>query len=74
MKERIKALIRWIGKILTPYKKTIIIPVLEIIAIIVICSLIVHFFSGHETLAQYADKHPEIAYQTVSDASASEEP
>ena len=72
MTERIKAFIKAAGKALAPYKKNIIIPLLEIIGIIVICALIVHFISGHETLKQYAAKNPDIAYQASADVSASD--
>ena len=72
MAERIKAFIKAAGKALAPYKKNIIIPLLEIIGIIVICALIVHFISGHETLKQYAAKNPDIAYQTSADVSETE--
>lgn len=57
---------RKIDKAISPYKKNIIYPLLKILAIIIICVIISHFIGGHETLADYASKNPEIAYQTSS--------
>ncbi|SCX19264.1 hypothetical protein SAMN02910339_02699 [Lachnospiraceae bacterium YSD2013] len=64
MKLKIKELFERIRKALKPYQKNIIQPLLKIILIIVICMIIVHVISGHETLSQYADKNPDIAYST----------
>ena len=62
MKDKINALFEKIRKTLKPYQKNIIQPALKIILIIIICVIIVHVIGGHETLSQYADKHPDIAY------------
>ncbi|MBO4678180.1 MAG: hypothetical protein J5626_00770 [Lachnospiraceae bacterium] len=62
MKDKIIALFEKIRKALKPYQKNIIQPALKIILIIIICVIIVHVIGGHETLSQYADKHPDIAY------------
>lgn len=51
-------------KTLKPYKNTIIIPLAKIIGIIILCVVLVKVIGGHETLADYAKKNPEIAYQT----------
>ncbi|MCQ2520270.1 MAG: hypothetical protein MJ107_07060 [Lachnospiraceae bacterium] len=64
MKEKILSIYKKIKKTLAPYKKNIIMPLLEIIGIIIVCALIVRFMGGHETLAQYAEKNPDIAYQS----------
>lgn len=64
MKDKLKDFIDKLYTFLKPYKNTIIIPVLKILGIIIACALIVHFIGGHETLKQYADKNPDIAYQT----------
>ena len=64
MKDKLIAFFKRIDKKISPYKKNIIYPVLKILAIIIICALIVHFVGGHETLAQYAEKNPDIAYHT----------
>ena len=62
MKDKIIALFQKIRKILKPYQKNIIQPLLTILLIIIICMIIVRVIGGHETLSQYADKHPDIAY------------
>lgn len=62
MKLKIKELYERIRKALKPYQKNIIQPLLKIIVIIIICVIIVHVIGGHETLRQYADKNPDIAY------------
>lgn len=62
MKLKIKELYERIRKILKPYQKNIIQPLLKIILIIIICVIIVHFIGGHETLSQYAEKNPDVAY------------
>jgi len=64
MKLKIKELFERIRKALKPYQKNIIQPLLKIILIIIICMIIEHVISGHETLSQYADKNPDIAYST----------
>jgi hypothetical protein len=66
MKDKLKDFIAKLYTFLKPYKNTIIIPVLKILGIVIICALLVHFIGGHETLKQYADKNPDIAYQTAS--------
>lgn len=74
MKEKILSIYEKIKKTLAPYKKNIIMPLLEIIGIIIVCALIVRFMGGHETLAQYAEKNPDIAYHSsVETDSFSEE-
>ena len=68
MKDKIIALFQKIRKTLKPYQKNIIQPLLKILLIIIICMIIVRVIGGHETLSQYADKHPDVAYSTsVSD-------
>ncbi|WP_026657251.1 hypothetical protein [Butyrivibrio sp. AC2005] len=37
-------------------------PALILIAAIVVCAVLARTLSGSETLAEYAEKHPEIAY------------
>ena len=37
-------------------------PALILIAAIVVCAILARSLSGNETLAEYAQKHPEIAY------------
>ena len=69
MKLKIKELFERIRKVLKPYQKNIIQPLLKIILIIIICMIIVHVISGHETLSQYADKNPDIAYSTSTSVS-----
>ena len=66
MKDKIIEFFKVIKAFLAPYKKNIIIPLLKILGIIAVCALLVHFIGGHETLSQYASKHPDIAYQTPS--------
>lgn len=66
MKDKVKEFIKKLYTFLKPYKNTITIPVLKILGIIIICALLVRFIGGHETLKQYADKNPDIAYQTSS--------
>lgn len=69
MKLKIKELFERIRKALKPYQKNIIQPLVKIILIIVICMIIVHVINGHETLSQYADKNPDIAYSTSTSVS-----
>ena len=38
-------------------------PLLLLALIIILCSILARVFSGPETLSQYAEKNPEIAYQ-----------
>lgn len=38
-------------------------PLVLLAVIIIFCSVLIRLFSGSETLAEYADKNPEIAYQ-----------
>lgn len=64
MKSKIKDLISKIDKAITPYKKNLIIPLLKIIGIIIVCVVIARLMGGHETLAEYAAKNPDIAYGT----------
>lgn len=64
MKTKIVEMYTKIKKALAPYKKNIIIPLAKIIGIIIVCAVIVRLVSGHETLADYAKKNPDIAYQT----------
>lgn len=64
MKNKFLMFIEKIDKKISPYKKNIIIPLLEILGIIIICVLIVHFVGGNETLSEYAEKNPDIAYKT----------
>ncbi|WP_155832029.1 hypothetical protein [Butyrivibrio sp. WCD2001] len=49
-------------------------PLIIIIALIILCSLLARTMSGGETLAEYANKHPDQAYGTsteiVSDGNA----
>ena len=66
MKDRIIEFFEKIRKLLKPYQKNIIQPLLKILLIIILCVIIVRVVSGHETLSQYADKHPDVAY-SVSD-------
>jgi len=67
MKDKIIALFEKTRKALKPYQKNIIQPLLKIILIIIICVIIVRVIGGHETLSQYADKHPEVAYSVSGD-------
>lgn len=53
---KIKAFVKRIIDKLSPYRKTIIVPLLKILAIIIICAIIAHYFGGRETLAEYAAK------------------
>jgi len=62
MKDKIIALFEKIRKTLKPYQKNIIQPLLKIIVIIIICMIIVRVIGGHETLSQYAAKHPDVAF------------
>lgn len=43
-------------------------PLLLIVVIIIFCTVLSRVFSGSETLAEYADKNPEIAYQKKEEA------
>lgn len=56
-----------INKAISPYKKNIIFPLLKILAVIILCLIILKLVGGNETLADYAAKNPEIAYQTSVD-------
>ena len=56
-----------IDKKISPYKKNIIYPLLKILGIILLCAVLARLLNGHETLADYAAKNPEIAYQTKSE-------
>ena len=66
MKLKIKELFERIRKLLKPYQKNIIEPLLKIILVIAICAILVRIISGHETLSQYAEKHPDTAYAVTS--------
>ena len=44
-------------------KDKLIKPLVLLVVIIIFCSVLIRLFSGSETLAEYADKNPEIAYQ-----------
>lgn len=74
MKEKLLNFFSKIKKALSPYKKNIIIPILEILGIIIICVLIVHFMGGHETLSDYAKKNPDVAYKTSTTVSTDVSP
>ena len=41
-------------------------PILILVAAIIACAILIRSISGNETLSQYAEKHPEIAYESVS--------
>lgn len=73
MKDKILGLINRFRDAVRPYKKNIIIPLLKIIAIIILCAILVRVMGGHETLADYARKNPEIAYPSVSTDAATEQ-
>lgn len=60
--KKIKKYIDLLWDILKPYKKNIIIPLLKILGVIIVCAILVRLVSGHETLADYAAKNPDIAY------------
>ncbi|MBP5153325.1 MAG: hypothetical protein ILP13_10495 [Lachnospiraceae bacterium] len=62
MKEFIVNLKNKLKPIWAAYGKKLIIPILELLGVIILCVVLVHIISGHETLADYAAKHPEIAY------------
>ena len=49
-------------------------PAIMLIAGIIACSILVRVLSGNETLSDYAQKHPEIAYggSNTSDSSNSD--
>lgn len=66
MKTKIAEMYTKIKRAIAPYKKNIIIPLLKIFGIIIVCAIVVRLMSGHETLADYAKKNPDIAYQTES--------
>lgn len=59
---KIKAWFETLRKKLKPYQKNIIQPLLKIIAIIIVCAVVAHLMGGHETLQDYANKNPDIAY------------
>lgn len=63
-------LIKKIDKIITPYKKHIVYPLLKILGIILLCVILANIIGGHETLSDYAAKNPDIAYQTTSSESS----
>lgn len=62
MKTKIKDTFEKIKGALAPYQKNIIQPLLKILGIIIVCVVIARLMGGHETLAEYAAKNPEIAY------------
>ncbi len=64
MKQKINLLWSKFMKVIGPYKKNIIFPLLKISAIIIVCAIIVRFVNGRETLAEYAAKNPDIAYSS----------
>lgn len=72
MLEKIKEAWGRFVKAVSPYKKNLIIPLLKIFAIIIVCALIAHFMGGNETLSEYAEKHPDLAYSSVEVPSVSE--
>ncbi|WP_408070288.1 hypothetical protein [Butyrivibrio sp. JL13D10] len=37
-------------------------PAIIMVAVIILCAILARVLSGNETLAEYAQKHPEIAY------------
>lgn len=55
-------------------KNKLIKPLILIVVIIVFCSVLVKVFSGTETLSEYADKNPEIAYQEKEEQKESKMP
>lgn len=73
MKDKIISFIKKIDDIITPYKKNIVFPVLKILGIIILCAILVRVIGGHETLAQYAEKNPEIAYQAETESTSQTE-
>ena len=65
---KIGSFFKGLWKALDPYKKNIIYPLLKILGIIIVCAVLVRVMSGNETLSDYAEKNPEIAYQSDSEA------
>ena len=74
MKNFIVNLFKNIKIIWNAYKKKLIIPILELLGLIIVCVVLVRLIGGHETLSDYAAKHPDIAYSsnTANDTSATE--
>lgn len=66
MKEKTIELIKKLNEKIEPYKKTLVIPILKILAIIIVCAVIARYLSGGETLSDYASKNPDVAYPTQS--------
>ena len=66
MKTKIAEMYTKFKKALAPYKKNIIIPLFKLLGIIIVCAVIVRLMNGRETLADYARKNPDVAYQTES--------
>ncbi len=74
MKEFIVNLFKNIKEFWKAYKKKLLIPILELLGLIIVCVVLVRLIGGHETLSDYAAKHPDIAYSasTANDTSATE--
>ena len=66
MKDKFTTLTKKLDALIAPYKKNIIIPLLKIIGIIIVCAILVRVIGGNETLADYAEKNPELAYPEAS--------
>ncbi len=46
-------------------------PAIIMIFVIIVCAFLARSLNGNETLAQYAQKHPETAYGTSSGSNSS---
>ena len=64
MKEFIVNLKKKLKPVWDAYGQKLILPVLKLLGVIILCVILVHLISGHETLADYAAKHPDVAYST----------
>ena len=65
MKEFIVNLKKKFKPVWDAYGQKLIIPMLKLLGVIILCVILVHLISGHETLSDYAAKHPEIAYSSA---------
>jgi hypothetical protein len=47
-------------------------PMIIMLIVIILCAVLARNLNGNETLAQYAEKHPDKAYGTSIESSSSE--
>ncbi len=55
------------------FMKQVALPFFGLLALVIVCGFLARFLTGSQTLADYAEKNPEIAYGTASDDDAADD-